>query len=88
MVFTIGANGTLTPIHGSPFSLGESSESPQGMATDAQGLFLYVAASEPGLSGGEIPGFTIDASTGALTPTANSPFADDGGPTSLVASPQ
>lgn len=87
MAFTIGANGSLTPIAGSPFSLGESTEGPQGMATDPKGQFLYVAASNPPLSGGEILAFTIDTSTGALTPAAGSPFADSGGPTSVVLSP-
>jgi 6-phosphogluconolactonase (cycloisomerase 2 family) len=87
MAFTIGANGSLTAIAGSPFFLGESTESPQGMTTDPKGQFLYVAASNPPLSGGEISAFTIDASTGALTPITGSPFADSGGPTSVVVSP-
>jgi len=90
MAFTIGGDGTLTPISGSPFSLGESTESPQGMATDPQGQFLYVADSNQGVPGnGYISGFTIDASTGALTPISGSPFSDnDGGPTSVLVSPQ
>jgi 6-phosphogluconolactonase (cycloisomerase 2 family) len=90
MAFAIGVDVTLTPITGSPFSVGESTDTPLDLAIDAQGQFLYVVESNQGIpnSTGFISGFTIDASSGVLTPISGSPFSDnDGGPASVVVSP-
>jgi 6-phosphogluconolactonase (cycloisomerase 2 family) len=64
--FTINASGALTKIPGSPFSTGPSPTG--GLGVDPQTRFLYL----PNNFG--ILGYTINSSTGALTPIAGSPF--------------
>lgn len=85
--FTIGAEGTLTPVAGSPFSTGTSGVNPIDMVTDPEGRFLYVADFDGG-EGSAISAFTIDTNTGALTPITGSPFPAGFGPTSMVISPK
>jgi len=70
--FTIGQNGTLAPIHGSPWP-GPENYYGGGLAIDPAGKFVYAAsaAGPPGL----VAGFTVSAATGALTPMAGSPFS-------------
>ncbi len=80
------ADGTLTPVAGSPFSAGSG---PGCMAPDPEGKFLYVANFNFGAPGSSnISAYTIDAGTGALTPIAGSPFAAGGAPSSIVIGPQ
>ena len=67
-VFSIdSAAGTLTPVSGSPFAAGQH---PEGVAVTANGKFVYVTndgpASTPGLTS-----YTVDSSTGILTPIPN-----------------
>jgi 6-phosphogluconolactonase len=64
--FSIGSGGVLTPIPGSPFSVGKGNVS---LAT-AGGNLLYVSN---GLDQ-TVSGFSIDSTTGVLTPLAGSPF--------------
>ncbi len=74
-VFTIGANGSLELVPGSPFRTGDGIF-PFGMATDLSGAFLFVSATIPEgnlLCGCGVYVFTVDSS-GALTPVAGSPF--------------
>jgi 6-phosphogluconolactonase len=85
--FTIGADGTLTPVAGSPFSTGPSRINPMGMVADPDGRFLYVANFTGGV-GGSISAFTVDTNTGALTPITGSPFPAGIGPMSMVISPR
>lgn len=65
-VFSIGANGTLTSIPGSPFSAGAE---PDGIKVSPDGRFLSVAL----FSVDAVGMFTI-APNGALTPVPGSPF--------------
>jgi len=65
------ANGSLTPVPGSPFALGTLSV-PRAMAADSVG-FLYVADT------GVIDAFQIDAATGSLTASPGSPFFSGSG---------
>ena len=74
--FTIGANGTLTEVAGSPFTAGANIA---GLLIDPKGQFLYAA--DPGSS--RIAAFSIAAS-GVLSPVAGSPFAADLGPVALA----
>lgn len=71
--FTV-ANGTgiLTPVSGSPYASGTSIGSVVASLTftDSGNFFLY--ASDPQAE--TINAFTVDATTGALTPVAGSPF--------------
>jgi 6-phosphogluconolactonase len=58
----------LTAVTGSPFAAGNGSQS---LAFDASGSYLYVA----NLTDNTISGYSLNTSTGALTPLANSPYA-------------
>jgi 6-phosphogluconolactonase (cycloisomerase 2 family) len=85
--------GELTTIAGSPFIIppeGETQVGPQQLTVDPTGRFLYVSNHLTG----DITGFRINGSTGALTLISGSPFTDEpqnlgGGlqPYALVASP-
>ena len=67
-----GLTGALTPITGSPFNSGDN---PVGTVADPTGRFLYVA----NFNGASIGMFSIDASTGALTPLSPGTIACPGG---------
>lgn len=78
--FTIGSDGGLTAVTGSPFPTPLNS-APAGMFAGGNGIsggILYVALS--GLN--EIAAFSING-TGALTPLPGSPFPAGGGPTTV-----
>src|SRR6516162_6903078 len=78
--FAIDPNtGALTQITGSPFPTGND---PQGIATDPTGKFLYTANSQDGT----LSVFTIDGSSGTLTPVG-SPYATLSGPEALAIDP-
>jgi DNA-binding beta-propeller fold protein YncE len=70
-VFSVAANGTLSPVPGSPFASGASGQLISAKAT-SDGKFLAVSATS-----GTILMFTISAA-GALAPAAGSPVADAG----------
>jgi 6-phosphogluconolactonase len=88
------SSGVLTPIPGSPFSSG-STGGAFGLAVDASDRFLYVAnpsaVNLPPYQAtvGNISGFNIDSSTGALSPSQGSPFTatNGAGPTELAVDP-
>jgi 6-phosphogluconolactonase (cycloisomerase 2 family) len=64
-------SGALTPIPGSPFTVtGSSGGTTDGAWTDPKGKFLFVGSE----GSREIWVFQINATTGALTETAGSPF--------------
>ncbi len=65
------SDGSLTAVTGSPFAAGDGSQS---LAFDAAGTHLYVA----NYDGNTISAYSLDTSTGALTPLANSPYAVSG----------
>jgi len=67
--FSVNPDGSLTAIPGSPYS---TQISPDSLLVDSTGKYLYVADDE---FDGAIDGFTIDATSGALTPISGSPFA-------------
>jgi 6-phosphogluconolactonase len=61
--------GSLTPVSGSPFNSGESAgDVPEAVAVDPLGRFLYVT------NIGDISGYSINQSTGALSMLAGFPF--------------
>jgi 6-phosphogluconolactonase (cycloisomerase 2 family) len=77
-VFSISGNGSLSPVPGSPFPAGGS---PSSVTTDTNVIplkFAYVTIP----ASNEIAGYSIDQSTGALTPLAGSPFPVGVGPSS------
>jgi 6-phosphogluconolactonase len=67
--YTIDSAGSLTPVTGSPLSLGVNAQ-PSSIAVDPSGKFVYVS-----IVPREVAGFALDASTAALTPMTGSPFA-------------
>jgi 6-phosphogluconolactonase (cycloisomerase 2 family) len=74
--YTINATtGILTQITGSPFPIPGVNPVPQSIAVDPATKFVFVGSS----AGGGICAFTINATTGALTAVAGSPFANPGG---------
>jgi len=83
--FTINAtNGALTPVEGSPFVTGSF---PSSVAVDPGGKFLYVANQGSLLGVGDVSAFTINVTTGALTPVSGSPFAVGKSPYSVAVDP-
>ena len=83
--YTINATtGALTPIAGSPFAAGSD---PTFVAVSPNGRFAYVTIiSDAGI--GSVSAYTIDKTTGALTPVPGSPFATAGlAPTAVAVSP-
>jgi len=84
--FTIAANGALTAVAGSPFDTKDTR--PVAAAVDASGSYLYV--SNQMSSDGSVSAFSINSTTGALTPIAGSPFATlaNGEPARLSTDPE
>jgi 6-phosphogluconolactonase (cycloisomerase 2 family) len=83
--FAIGANGALTAVAGSPFDTNDTR--PTAATIDPSGHHLYV--SNQASSQGTVSAFSIDGSTGALTPIAGSPFptSANGAPSQLSMDP-
>ncbi len=65
--YSIGPEGMLTPLPGSPFA---ENFSALKLTIDPTGKFLYVSDSFHS----SLAGFAIDSSTGTLTPVPGSPF--------------
>ena len=82
--YTINATtGALSPIAGSPFAAGDG---PVSIAVDPTGRFAYVA--NEGIFGGpSVSGYTINATTGALSPIPGSPFTAGSTPVSVAVDP-
>jgi len=66
-VLTIGSNGGLTEVSGSPFAAGTG---PTGIVVDASGSYVYVT----NRTDNTVSGFVL-AANGTLTPISGSPFA-------------
>jgi len=83
-IFSIGSNGALTSIGpGSPVAAGSQ---PTSVTVDPQGRYVYVANGDPSAS--TISAYTLNSTTGQLTPIAGSPFASTGtGPSSVAVDP-
>jgi 6-phosphogluconolactonase (cycloisomerase 2 family) len=82
------STGFLTPIPGSPFPTGANTEL-FSVTVDPTGQFVYVANFAVSLpTVGSIFAYTIDVSTGALTPITGSPFTTQvSGPTAVTVDP-
>jgi 6-phosphogluconolactonase (cycloisomerase 2 family) len=82
--FSINPNtGALTPVPGSPFAMPGNGASPQAVAVSPSGKFLYVGI----VISDTVGVYSIDASTGALTAVAGSPFKSPPGPWDFAFSP-
>jgi 6-phosphogluconolactonase (cycloisomerase 2 family) len=71
------ATGSLSPIPGSPFTVGNQ---PNEVAIDPAGKFLFAT----NLMDNTVSAFTIDSTSGALTPVGGTPFATGPNPSELV----
>ena len=67
--YTIDSAGGLTPLPGTPISLGANAQ-PSSIAVDPTGKFVYVSIVPQ-----EVAGFALDPSTGTLTSISGSPFS-------------
>ena len=67
LAYTIGSNGALTPVSGSPFA---TQPQPASLTLDPTGQFLYVG----NLSGNNNTVSVYSNSAGTLTPISGSPF--------------
>src|SRR5260221_319047 len=76
--YSIGANGALTPVPGSPFAAGIGASA---VAVDPAAKFAYVANAD-----GTVSAYSIGAN-GALTPVPGSPFAAGTIPESVAVDP-
>ena len=83
--FSISSAGALTPISGSPFAMPSDWAPPQvdNIAIDPAGKFLYT----PDAASNVVVGFTIDGTTGALSPMSSSPFPAGASPQQVVVTP-
>lgn len=77
--FSVGSDGVLTPLPGSPYQVGSK---PSAVTSDPTGKYLYVTD----YANANILGYTID-STGAITPLSGSPFAAGNQPSAIVVNP-
>jgi 6-phosphogluconolactonase (cycloisomerase 2 family) len=75
--FSIAADGSLTQIQGSPVAAGTG---PCSAAVHPSGGFVYVANS----GSANVSGYSINATTGALTALTGSPFAAANGADTIV----
>lgn len=66
--YSIDSAGSLTA--GTPVFLGEANSQPSAIAVDPAGKFVFV-----GIFNQRVAGFTLDPSTGSLTPMSGSPFS-------------
>ena len=79
--FTVdNTTGVLTPIKGSPYAAGTSVMGLSQISTSSGKYFLYAAD----FQAQTVIAYTIDGSTGALTPLQGSPFAAGGAPSLLT----
>jgi 6-phosphogluconolactonase len=82
--FAIDASsGALTPVAGSPYTVAGSA---LWVAVDPKGKFAYVAYANAS-GAGDVAGYTINGSTGALKPVAGSPFSTGSSPGWMTADP-
>ena len=81
--FSVGANGVLTPVPGSPFPTGGTGgPSPTGstqIITTLAKHFVYVTNAGSSSQSSTISAFSIDPSTGKLTLVPGSPFPSGAG---------
>ena len=84
-VFTINAGtGALTGVAGSPFPVGTN---PTGVTVSPNGMFAFVTN---GVSSGistDVSAFTINPTSGVLTPVPGSPFAAGTNPIAVAVAP-
>ena len=78
LAYSVGNDGSLTPVAGSPFSV-PAGGLPVNLVITSDGNFLYAR-----LVAGGIAAFAVNRSTGALSEVAGSPFTTTNQPFSLA----
>jgi len=73
--FSVGTNGILTPISGSPFAAGTQ---PSAIASDASGTYVYATD----LARNQVLGYQV--SSGVLTPLSGSPYPAGSAPSAIA----
>jgi 6-phosphogluconolactonase (cycloisomerase 2 family) len=85
LAYTIDpTTGELTPVSGSPFPAGTG---PRSVAVDPTSGFAYVTNAPFLPSAGNVSGYTINPTSGALTPVSGSPFPAGAEPDSVAVDP-
>lgn len=80
-VFTIGTNGALSPVSGSPFSVGTG---PSAVMVDSSGSYVYVTNRTANSSGTyTINGFAL-TNSGTLSALSGSPYTTGAEPVGIV----
>jgi 6-phosphogluconolactonase len=92
LAYTIDhGTGALTAVAGSPFTAPMAAASAAVVAVDPSGNFLYVAGEgTPGPTGSptaSVSVFTIDTTSGSLSPLAEGPYATGPGPSTVALDP-
>ena len=79
-------NGSLSPIFGSPFPTGApgSFPGPSAMVVSSNNNFLYVALAGTANANNQIAAFSINQTTGSLTPLLQSPFLTGNDPLQMA----
>jgi lactonase family protein with 7-bladed beta-propeller len=78
--YSVGSNGALAPVPGSPFAAGSG---PISVAVDPTGKFVYVTNNN---NDNTVSAYSV-GSNGALAPVPGSPFAAGSGPVSVAVDP-
>ena len=81
-VYTINADGTLSPIVGGQ-NIFPADNTPHALTLDPSGQFLYTA----NINAATVSAYHVDQNTGALTPLAGSPFTTGGEPNYVLVHP-
>lgn len=82
--YAIGQNGALTPIAGSPFATGVPGSFPGPSALVIMNSYLYVALAGTSTANNQIAAFSINSTSGSLSPVSGSPFAAGNGPSQMA----
>jgi 6-phosphogluconolactonase len=81
--FSINANGSLTPLPGSPFFAFQANSQPFGIVMHSTGRFLYSALS----NAQRVAAMNVNGTTGVLTSVPGSPFGAGFAPENLALDP-
>ena len=76
--FSVGSNGTLTPLANSPFAAGVK---PSSIASDPSSTYVYATD----VTSNNVRGYSV--SSGNLTPLAGSPYSSGSQPAAMVIDP-
>jgi 6-phosphogluconolactonase (cycloisomerase 2 family) len=82
--YRVDATGALHPLPGSPFQLGK----PPSIVLAEPSGFLYVTHGAVSDDAGVAAAYTVDPTTGALTPVRGGPFPTGSKPSALAITPR